>query len=109
RLATGANSAMCTVCRVVLLRPLVTRNESPLIYIRQSAPGMNVENTTFSVPEMIDLRSRMKSVTAIGDFSVITFTMVGLGEPRVVRGGVVGGSFCQDVGVGGVHRGLSAL
>ena len=98
-LGIGANAAMFSVVRGVLLRPLVNRNESRLIYIRQSAPGMNVENTTFSVPEMIDLRSRMKSVTAIGDFSVITFTMVGLGEPRVVRAGVVGGSFFDVMGL----------
>ena len=51
-----------------------------------------MENTTFSVPELIDLRSRLKTVTAIGDFSTIGFTMVGLGEPRVVRAGVVSGS-----------------
>src|SRR5437588_4294988 len=90
-LGIGANAAMFSVVRGVLLRPLVNRNESRLIYIRQSAPGMNVDNATFSVPEMNDLRSRLRSVTAIGDFSVNNFTMVGLGEPRVVRAGVVGG------------------
>src|SRR5436190_23124785 len=79
-LGIGANAAMFSVVRGVLLRPLVNRDESRLIYIRQSAPGMDIENATFSVPEMIDLRSRMKSITALGDFSVIGFTMVGLGE-----------------------------
>ena len=42
----------------MLLRPLVNRDESRLIYIRQSAPGINTENATFSVPEIIDLRGR---------------------------------------------------
>ncbi|HWN99200.1 MAG TPA: ABC transporter permease, partial [Blastocatellia bacterium] len=98
-LGIGANAAMFSVVRVVLLRPLVNRDESRLIYIRQSAPGIDVENTTFSVPELIDLRSRMKTVTAIGDFSTIGFTMVGLGEPRVVRAGVVGGSFFDVMGL----------
>jgi predicted permease len=98
-LGIGANAAMFSVVRVVLLRPLVNRDESRLIYIRQSAPGIDVENTTFSVPELIDLRSRMKTVTAIGDFSTIGFTMVGLGEPRVVRAGVVGGSFFGVMGL----------
>src|SRR5262249_7351429 len=88
-LGIGANAAMFSVVRAVLLRPLVNRDESRLIYIRQSAPGIGNENATFSVPELIDLRSRMKTVTAIGDFSTIGFTMVGLGEPRVVRAGVV--------------------
>ncbi len=98
-LGIGANAAMFSVVRGVLLRPLVNRDESRLIYIRQSAPGIAVENATFSVPELIDLRSRMKTVTALGDFSTIGFTMVGLGEPRVVRAGVVGGSYFDVVGL----------
>jgi putative ABC transport system permease protein len=98
-LGIGANAAMFSVVRVVLLRPLVNRDESRLIYIRQSAPGIDVENTTFSVPELIDLRSRMKTVTSFGDFSTIGFTMVGLGEPRSVRSGVVGGSYFDVMGL----------
>src|SRR5499426_3852341 len=98
-LGIGANAAMFSVVRVVLLRPLVNRDESRLIYIRQSAPGIEAENTTFSVPELIDLRSRMKTVTAFGDCSTIGFTMVGLGEPRIVRAGVVGGSYFDVLGL----------
>ena len=98
-LGIGANAAMFSVVRGVLLRPLVNRDESRLIYIRQSTPGIGVANATFSVPELIDLRSRMKTVTAFGDFSTIGFTMVGLGEPRVVRAGVVGGSFFDVMGL----------
>src|SRR5439155_23096401 len=98
-LGIGANASIFSVVRGVLLRPLVNRDESRLIYIRQSAPGMKVENATFSVPELMDIKSRMKSITALGDFSVITFTMVGLGEPRVVRAGVGGGSFFGVMGL----------
>ena len=102
-LGIGVNAAMFSVVRGVLLRPLVNRDEARLIYIRQSAPGISVENTTFSVPELDDLRSRLKTVTAIGDFSTIGFTMVGLGEPRLVRAGVVGGSFFSVMGLRPVH------
>jgi putative ABC transport system permease protein len=98
-LGIGANAAIFSVVRGVLLRPLVNRDESRLIYIRQSAPGINSENAAFSVPEIIDLRGRLKSVTAIGEFSQITFTMVGLGEPRQVRAGVVDGSYFEVMGL----------
>src|SRR5262245_9882047 len=98
-LGIGANAAMFSVVRGVLLRPLVNRDESRLIYIRQSAPAIPVENTTFSVPELLDLRSRLKTVSAIGDFSTIGFTMVGLGEPRVVRAGVVSGWYFTVMGL----------
>jgi predicted permease len=98
-LGVGANAAIFSVVRGVLLRPLVNRDENRLIYIRQSAPGIGADNTTFSVPELEDLRARVKTITAFGDFSTINFTMIGLGEPRVIRAGVVGGSYFEVMGL----------
>jgi len=98
-LGIGANASIFSVVRGVLLRPLVNRDESRLIYIQQSAPGNGVENTAFSVPEITDFRARVKSVAALGEFSTIGFTMVGLGEPRVVRAGVVDGSYFDVMGL----------
>src|ERR1700756_4497477 len=74
-LGIGANASIFSVVSGVLLRPLVNRDESRLIYIRQSAPGMGVENSLFSVPEILDLRQRIRSLNAIGDFSTIGFTL----------------------------------
>src|SRR6187551_3843123 len=98
-LGIGANAAIFSVVRGVLLRPLVNRGEDRLIYIRQSAPGAQTDNANFSVPELKDLRDGTKTIAAFGDFSVIEFTMVGLGEPRVVRAGVVGGSYFDVMGL----------
>jgi predicted permease len=98
-LGIGANTAIFSVVRGVLLRPLVNRDEDRLIYIRQSSPGVDVENTTFSVPEIRDLKERVKTLSAFGDFSMIGFTMVGLGEPREVQAGVVGGSYFSVMGL----------
>src|SRR6266851_1107700 len=80
-LGIGANAAIFSLVRGVLLRPLVNRDENRLIYIRQSAKGIGTENTAFSVPEIQDLRGGIKTLTTFGDFSTIGFTMVGLGEP----------------------------
>jgi predicted permease len=98
-LGIGANAAIFSVVRGVLLRPLANRDETSLIYIRQSAPGNGTENSTFSVPEIRDLRQRVKSITAIGEFSTITFTMVGLGEPRTIVAGVVDGHYFDVLGL----------
>ena len=98
-LGIGANAAIFSVVNGVLLRPLVNRDQERLIYIRQSAQGIGMENTYFSVPEIRDFQSRVKTLSAFGDFSTIEFTMVGLGEPRVVRAGVVGGSYFEVMGL----------
>ena len=98
-LGIGANAAIFSVVRGVLLRPLVNRDQERLVYIRQSAPGIGVDNANFSVPELRDLQGRVKTLTAFGDFSTIEFTMVGLGEPRSVRAGVVGGSYFDVMGL----------
>ncbi len=98
-LGIGANAAIFTLVRGVLLKPLVNRGEDRLIYIRQSAPGIGDENAAFSVPELQDLRSSVKTVSAFGDFSAMDFTMIGLGEPRSIQGGVVGGNYFDVMGL----------
>src|ERR1700738_2438294 len=98
-LGIGANAAIFTLVRGVLLKPLVNRDEDRLIYIRQSAPGIGEENAAFSVPELQDMRASVKTLSAFGDFSAINFTMIGLGEPRSIRGGVVGGTFFDVMGL----------
>jgi putative ABC transport system permease protein len=99
-LGIGANAAIFSVVRAVLLVPLVNRDADRLIYIRQSAPGVGTENLTFSMPEISDLKSRAKTIAAFGDFSTADFTMIGFGaEPRVVTAGVVNGSFFEVMGL----------
>src|SRR5271165_4634816 len=98
-LGIGANAAIFTLVRGVLLKPLVNRDEDRLIYIRQSASGIGDENAAFSVPEIQDLRASVKTLSAFGDFSAIGFTMIGLGEPRSIQGGVVSGTFFDVMGL----------
>jgi putative ABC transport system permease protein len=98
-LGIGANAAIFSVVRGVLLRPLVNRGEDRLIYIRQSAPAIGSRNMTFSVPEIRDFRSRTTTIAAFGEFSTVEFTMIGFGEPRVVQAGVVNGAFFEVMGL----------
>src|SRR6266849_2649245 len=98
-LGIGANAAIFSLVRGVLLRPLVNSDEERLIYIQQSAPGIGPGGVPFSVPEIQDLRASVKTLNSFGEFSTIGFTMIGLGEPREVRAGVVDGSYFDVVGL----------
>ncbi|MGC2741809.1 MAG: ADOP family duplicated permease, partial [Candidatus Angelobacter sp.] len=98
-LGIGANAAIFSVIRGVLLRPLANRDEDRLLYVRQSAPGIGADNTTFSVPEINDIGSGLKSIKELGTFSAVDFTIVGLGEPREIRAGVVDGNYFEVMGL----------
>jgi predicted permease len=98
-LGIGANAAIFSVVRAVLLRPLVNRDEDRLLYVRQSAPGIGVTNATFSIPEIQDIGTGLKSIKKLGTFSEIDFTIVGLGTPREVPAGVVDGNYFEVMGL----------
>ena len=98
-LGIGANAAIFSVVRGVLLRPLANRDEDRLLYIRQSASGIGDADTAFSVPEIKDIGTGLKTIKALGTLSALDFTVVGLGEPRAIRSGVVDGNYFDVVGL----------
>src|SRR5271169_67637 len=73
-LGIGMNAAIFSIVRGVLLRPLVNREEDRLIYIEQSEPGMQVEDATFSIPEINDISPGLKTISKLGTFSTVDFT-----------------------------------
>src|SRR5215471_217015 len=98
-LGIGANAAIFSVVRSVLLRPLANRDEARLLYIRQSAPGVHADNVAFSIPEIDDLGRSLKSVSRLGSFSELDFTLQGLGQPREIPAGVVDGRYFEVMGL----------
>jgi predicted permease len=98
-LGIGANAAIFSVVRAVLLRPLANRDEDRLLYLRQSAPGIDVANATFSVPEIQDIGHGLKTIKELGTFSEIDFTVLGLGTPREIPAGVVDGNYFEVMGL----------
>ena len=98
-LGIGANAAIFSVVRAVLLRPLANRDEDTLLYLRQSAPGIGETNAAFSIPEIQDIGNGLKSIKELGTFSELDFTVVGLGTPREIPAGVVDGHYFEVMGL----------
>ncbi len=98
-LGIGANAAIFSIVRAVLLAPLANRDENRLLYVRQSAPGIGEANTAFSVPEIQDISHGLKTIQRVGTFSESDFSMIGLGSPRELHGGVVDGNYFEVMGL----------
>src|SRR5437762_13612984 len=68
-LGIGANTAMFTLLRGTLLRPLPNREGERLVHLRQSAKGAGQDNVLFSVPEIVDYRTASKSLAEVAEYS----------------------------------------
>ncbi len=98
-LGIGMNTAIFSVVRGVLLRPLMNRDEDRLIYIQQSAPGLQVSNATFSIPEISDIGAHLKTISKLGTFSTVDFSADGFGGAREIHAGVVDGAYFDVMGL----------
>ena len=98
-LGIGANTAVFSVLRGVLLRPLPHADGDRLMYVRQSAELLGLENTLFSVPEIVDYREASTSLTGFAEFSQMQFNMVGGERPVQVEAGIVTGNYFEVMGL----------
>ena len=98
-LGIGANTAIFSVVRGVLLRPLPHRDGERLMYLRQSTEGVGGENVRFSVPEVMDFRSASKSLAGIAEYSPMTFSLVGERDAVRIDVGLVTGNYFSVMGL----------
>lgn len=101
-LGIGANTAVFSVLRGVLLRPLPHEDGERLMYLRQSAQGAGHENVLFSVPEILDYRQSASTLTGFAEFSAMPFNMLGGDKPVEVQAGIVTGNYFEVMGLDAV-------
>ena len=98
-LGIGANTAIYSVVRGALLRPLPNRDGDRLIYLRQSAPLAGQDNVLFSVPEVVDYREGTSALQGFAEYSEIPATLLGEEDPARVLAGVVTGNYFEVMGL----------
>ncbi len=98
-LGIGANTAIFSVVRGVLLKPLPHRDGNRLVYLRQSHDGPGGDNVQFSVPEVRDFRSGAKSLGGIAEYSPFFATLEGSDGAVRIDIGLVTGNFFEVMGL----------
>ncbi len=98
-LGIGANTAIFSVVRGVLLKPLPHRDGDRLVYLRHSVDGPGGANVLFSVPEVNDFRTGARSLGAIAEYSPFTFTLLGADDAVRMNAGLVTGNFFTVMGL----------
>jgi len=98
-LGIGANAAIFSVVRAVVLKPLPHSDGDRLVYLRQSMEGPGGENVLFSVPEVRDFRDGARSLGGIAEYSPFSFTLRGENDAVRVRAGLVTGNFFEVMGL----------
>jgi predicted permease len=98
-LGIGATTAIFSVVRGVMLKPLPHREGDRLMYLRQSTRGPGGEDVFFSVPEIEDFRTGSKTLAGIAEYSPITFTLVGDDDAVRIDVGLVTGNYFSVMGL----------
>ena len=98
-LGIGANTAIFSVVRAVLLKPLPHRAGEKLVYLRHSIDGPGGENIVFSVPEIDDFRNGAKSFAGIAEYSQMQYTLQGDNDAVRMNVGLVTGNYFDVMGL----------
>jgi len=96
-LGIGANTAIFSVVRAVLLKPLPHQDGDRLMYLRQSMSA--VENIAFSVPEINDFREQSRTLGQVAEYSPLTLPLVEDQDATQIDVGLVTGNYLSVMGL----------
>src|SRR5437762_4891766 len=98
-LGVGVNTAMFTVIRAVLLKPLPYRDPGGLVRLVLTVPNRNIIDQAFNELRFEEMRATAKSFSELGAFGPLeNFTLSGGSEPEVVNAARVSANFLAILG-----------
>jgi len=84
-LGIGANSAIFSVAKALLLKPLPFENLDRLVAVRESLPGQGLKATAVSPADFRDWTQRQAAFQQTAAYRVRSATLTGGGEPELLR------------------------
>src|SRR5919205_74500 len=100
-LGIGANTAIFSVVKAVLLSPLPYPAPERLVWLREVNPGSDIIDEPASAPNFNDWRTQARSFEGMAAFTYNAATLTdGGGEPERVPAAYTSANFFQVVGVG---------
>lgn len=99
-LGIGANTAIFSVVRGILLRPLPFENPSELVMVTPTVGG---QQWTWSSANLRDVQEQSKTFTSIAPFESRAVVLTNQGSPTQLRASVVGSDFFQILGLRAVR------
>lgn len=98
-LGVGANTAIFTVVRTVLLKPLEYPDPERLVRLVLKVPHRNVTDQAFNEVRFEEMQASAQSFSELGAFGPLeNFTLSGSGEPEVVNVARVSANFLSVLG-----------
>jgi putative ABC transport system permease protein len=92
-LGIGANTAIFSVVRAMLLSPLPYRDSSRLVFVWSDMTSAGYPRAPLSAPELKDLRDRSTLFTSFGSIWATTGALTEEGDPEQLRVGLVSTNF----------------
>jgi predicted permease len=98
-LGIGANTAIFTLVRAVLLRPLPFEQPERLVLIHESLPAMSFPIFPFSAPDYLDLERQQSSFADLGSFGAKRVELSGVETPETIDSVAMTASLFSTLGV----------
>jgi len=95
-LGIGANTAIFTVVKQVLLQPLPFKDPSRIVDVNEYARGAG---SAVSPPNFMDWRAQNQTLTALGAYASQVLTLAGAAEPARITGGYVDDRVFEVLGI----------